>query len=199
MDIYPRFSFYSRRYGFIPIKTFKSIQFIDGNKPLVICDIDHTFIRCSQNLEHYRQILYKDFENSRGAIRYRMTHDDNKKALQFLMQSYNLGFMKQTDPSGFNDMITKIENLGGKLVFLTSRGILSHQKTIEDLKKVGLEDPEKYDIHYTNSQMSKGEYIRQTNLIDGYQHISFIDDYVPFLESVKEIYPHINCYLFQCY
>jgi hypothetical protein len=94
-------------------------------------------------------------------------------------------------------MLKKIQQLGGKLMFLTARNIISHEKTINDFKKSGLENPENFDIHYTNNQITKGEYIKQHNLIDGYKCISFIDDYPEYISSVLNIYPQINCYLFR--
>jgi hypothetical protein len=105
--------------------------------------------------------------------------------------------VKQTDPEGFNNMLQTIEKLGGKLIFLTARGIESHQKTVNDLKRAGLEHPEHFDIHYTNNEMTKGEYLKKTNLTNGYQHISFIDDYPSFIASVHHFFPQIHCYLFR--
>ena len=93
-------------------------------------------------------------------------------------------------------MLQKIEQLDGKLIFLTAIGIVSHEKTVKDLKRAGFEHPEKFDIHYTNSEMTKGEYLKKTNLTDGYEDISFIDDYPSFIASVHHHFPNIQCYLF---
>jgi hypothetical protein len=180
------------------INTFNHVKFDVESKPLVICDIDHTFMRCSYDLEHFRQILdcdYKPFSNNYLEFNYKPP--DDKEAFNLMNNAYNLGFVKQTDEEGFNQMLKTIDQLNGKLIFLTARGILSHEKTIRELKRAGLQNPENYDIHYTNSEISKGEYIKKTNLTDGYQHISFIDDYPNFIESVYNIFPYINCYLFR--
>lgn len=178
------------------IKTFKDVKLDDNVKPLVICDIDHTFIRCSQSVEYFRNILYYDYKNLPSIIQTNLMKNSHKEAIDLMNRAYNTGFIKQTDPEGFNTMLQNIERLNGKLIFLTARGILSHQKTITDLKKVGFENSENYDIHYTNCSITKGEYIKKNNLIDGYEHISFIDDCPSFIESVRNIYPQINCYLF---
>ena len=42
------------------IKTFNDVILDNSSKPLVICDIDHTFIRCSYELDHFRKILNDD-------------------------------------------------------------------------------------------------------------------------------------------
>jgi len=182
--------------SFNVIRTFNDVKLDDNVKPLVICDIDHTFIRCSQNLDHFRNILYSDYKDLPNIIKNNLIKDSDREAIDLMNRAYNMGFVRQTDPEGFNNMLQNINRLNGKLIFLTARGIISHSKTISDLKKAGFENPENYDIHYTNCSITKGEYIKKNNLIDGYEHISFIDDYPSFLESVQNIYPQINCYLF---
>jgi hypothetical protein len=181
--------------NFSVIKSFNDVTFIDNYKPLVICDIDHTFIRCSYGLDHFRKMVSDDANILPGTLTTSL--DLDKEAIDFMNSAYNIGFVKQTDPDGFNNMLQNIERLGGKLIFLTARGIISHEKTVNDLKRAGLEHPELFDIHYTNSEMTKGEYLKKTNLTDGYEHISFIDDYPSFIASVHHFFPQINCYLFR--
>jgi len=176
------------------IKTFNDVKLDDNCKPLVICDIDHTFIRCSYGLDHFRKILNDDVNSLPNTVTIGL--DLDKEAVDLMNRAYNMGFVKQTDPDGFNNMLQKIEQLGGKLIFLTARGIVSHEKTVKDLKRAGFEHPENFDIHYTNSEMTKGEYLKKTNLTDGYEHISFIDDYPSFIASVHHHFPNIQCYLF---
>lgn len=185
--------------AFTIINTFNDVKFDNNIKPLVICDIDHTFMRCSYNLEHFRQILYDDFKPSENMFQFTFYSSDDKEAFELMNTAYNIGFIKQSDEEGFNKMLQMIQDLGGKLIFLTARGVLSHETTINQLKKVGLKNPENYDIHYTNNEITKGEYIKKMNLIDGYEHISFIDDYPKFIESVYYNFPNINCYLFRYY
>jgi hypothetical protein len=179
------------------INTFNDIKFDKNIKPLVICDIDHTFMCCSYDLNYFREILYDDYKPSKNMFEFTFYPPDDREAFNLMLNAYNLGFVKQTDEQGFNQMLKIIQELGGKLIFLTARGILSHEKTVNELKKAGLQNPENYDIHYTNNEMTKGEYIKKTNLINGYDHISFIDDYPSFLASVYDIFPNINCYLFK--
>jgi hypothetical protein len=176
------------------IKTFNDVILDNSSKPLVICDIDHTFIRCSYELDHFRKILNDDANSVPNIITNGL--DLDKEAVDLMNRAYNIGFVKQTDPDGFKNMLQKIEQLDGKLIFLTARGIVSHEKTVKDLKRAGFEHPEKFDIHYTNSEMTKGEYLKKTNLTDGYEDISFIDDYPSFIASVHHHFPNIQCYLF---
>lgn len=182
------------------INTFNSVKFDTESKPLVICDIDHTFMRCYYNLEHFRKIVnsdYKPINNNNNQLEFNCKSSDDSESINLMNNAYNLGFVRQTDKEGFEQMLKTIENLNGKLIFLTARGIISHKKTINELKKAGLENPENFNIHYTNNEMSKGEYIKKTNLTDGYEHISFIDDYPSFIKSVYNHFPYINCYLFR--
>ena len=176
------------------IKTFNDVNLNNVSKPLVICDIDHTFIRCSYGLDHFRKILNDDVNNLPNIATTNL--DLDKEAIDLMNTAYNMGFVKQTDPNGFKNMLQKIEQNGGKLIFLTARGIISHEKTIKDFRRAGFENPENFDIHYTNNEMTKGEYIKKTNLTDGYEHISFIDDYPSFIASVHHHFPNIQCYLF---
>lgn len=181
--------------NFIVIKSFNEVTLDENCKPLVICDIDHTFIRCYYELDHFRKMLNDDINILPNTVTFSL--DVDKEAIDLMNRAYNMGFVKQTDPDGFNNMLQKIERLGGKFIFLTARGVVSHEKTVKDLKKAGLEHPELFDIHYTNSEMTKGEYLKKTNLTDGYEHISFIDDYPSFIASVHHFFPQINCYLFR--
>lgn len=188
------FSF-NRQQNFSVIKSFNEVKLDENYKPLVICDIDHTFIRCSHGLDHFRKILNDDVDSLPNIDTTSL--DLDKEAVDLMNAAYNIGFVKQTDPDGFNNMLQKIEQLGGKLIFLTARGVGSHQKTVNDLKRAGFEHPENFDIHYTNSEMTKGEYLKKTNLTHGYEHISFIDDYPSFIASVNHFFPNIHCYLFR--
>ena len=188
--------FLSPKNKFCVIKTFNDVKLGNMSKPLVICDIDHTFIRCFHGLDHFRNIVNNEYKGLPDLVKQNFMRNSEVEAIELMNNAYNLGFIKQTDPDGFNTMLKNIERLGGKLIFLTARGIVSHQKTINDLKRAGLSNPEDFDIHYTNNQISKGEYIKKSNLVDGYQHISFIDDHPSFLTSVRSLFPNINCYMF---
>lgn len=183
------------KHNFNVIKTFNDVKLDEHYKPLVICDIDHTFIRCSYGVHHFREMIKQD--NNLIVEVGKFDIDYEKEAVDLMNRAYNIGFVKQTDPEGFNHMLQTIERLGGKFIFLTARGIEYHKKTVNDLKRAGLEHPENFDIHYTNNEMTKGEYIKKTNLTDGYQHISFIDDYPSFIASVHHYFPQIHCYLFR--
>jgi hypothetical protein len=94
-------------------------------------------------------------------------------------------------------MLEKINQVGGKLIFLTARSSFFHDKTIKDLVKAGLHNPEQFEIHYTCNEITKGFYILKNNLLHGYDHHIFIDDYPHFLNSALQIYPEMNGYLFK--
>ena len=172
----------------IIINTFKNVHLPEDKKPIVICDIDLTFIRpkCDYN-DIYNQM--------------KPHHPDPKELHQIvndvLHMSISVGMVKQTDSEGFQLMLEKINKLGGKLIFLTARSSISHEKTIKDLITAGLENPEQFEIHYTGNEITKGYYIKRHNLLQGYDHHIFIDDYPHFLESALQLYPDMNGYLFK--
>jgi len=175
---------------FTIINTFKSIYFDVDKKPLVICDIDMTIIKPEFDIQHYRSMLELEFYD-------REELEDMAKSM--FHTALGVGFIKATDEEGFIWLNEQVDKRAGKLILLTARGASSHEKTLKDLMKAGIKNPEKYEIHYTGGQISKGEYIRKNGLINGFEHISFIDDYPQYLSSAFDIYPHINCYLFKCH
>lgn len=181
------------------IKSFKDVILdLTTSKPLVICDIDHTFIRCEFTLQHFKDILETDLDkfNSENEVVLDPTVDD-KEAIELMNSAYNMGFVKQTDPDGFSELLLNVENMGGKLIFLTARGQESHKTTLKHLKKAGLKNADNFEIHYTGNECTKGEYIKKNNLLEGYNHFTFMDDYPSYIASVKDLHPQINCYLFR--
>jgi len=174
------------------INSFKQINF-EQNKPLVICDIDYTILKCSIKLERFYKLVKEEYESIKLE-----ENDINRLVIEWRDTAYDYGYITQTDSEGFNELINIIESLGGKIIFLTARGINYHKETIEQLNYVGINKPEEYEIHYTNSKISKGLYIKQSNLINGYKDIYFIDDKSYNISSVLDLYPQIKCYLF-CY
>jgi predicted secreted acid phosphatase len=172
----------------IIINTFKTIGFDNSKKPIVICDIDHTFIRSEFDYSYYMNRIKNSINNKVHL---------NRAIMCMIEKSMKLGHVKQTDKEGFLSMLQKVKLLGGKLVFLTARSQLSHKKTIGDLKRAGLEHPEHFEIHYTGNEITKGEYIQKHNLLKDYDHSIFIDDFSHFLKSALKLYPDMNCYLFK--
>ena len=172
----------------IIINTFKSIHLPENKKPIVICDIDLTFIRPKRDyIDIYNQ-MKPDYSDPREL---------DQIVNDMLHMSLSAGMVKQTDSEGFQKMLERIKKLGGKFIFLTARGSMAHEKTIKDLVTAGLENPQQFEIHYTGNQITKGHYIQRHNLLQGYDHYVFIDDYPHFLESALQIYTDMNGYLFK--
>ena len=183
---------------FMVIKSFQQVILDKGGPPpLVICDIDHTFLKCSYNLDYFRQLTKQDSMFVMDVGKFDVNYD--QEAVQLMLRAYSMGFVTQTDPHGFAQLLDRVERLGGKVMFLTARGIIYHEKTINDLKTAGLSNPERFDIHYTNGDMTKGEYLKCTKLLDGRacQNVAFIDDYPSYIQSVHQQFPWVRCYLFK--
>jgi len=92
--------------------------------------------------------------------------------------------------------LTKSINLFQEQIkFLTARNELSYTKTKSDFTSCGL-DYNAQLVHYTNNLISKGEYIKLNIKLDEYEKIIFIDDYPSYIQSVIDLNPQIECYLF---
>lgn len=179
-----------------PVYIIQSFQLVtqfmvDGVSPLVICDIDHTLLRCSNDLSHYRNLV-----TSKYAEKVSFPVNVEHEATHMMNVDYCNGFVRQTDPEGFKQMLERIKQLDGRIVFLTARDLSSHAKTLNDFRNAGFDHPERFDIHYTNNAITKGDYIRSMDLDWGFQSVYFIDDYPSFLESVRQQCPHIQCFQF---
>lgn len=173
----------------IIINSFKTIMFDKTKKPIVICDIDYTFLQPEFSYKYYYDMLKHRFVNDL----------EREHVIKNIFDSdINIGLVRQTDKEGFLFMVEKIKQLNGKLIFLTARSSLAHIKTINDLKKAGLENPYNYQIYYTNNEIDKADFIKSNNLLDGYDQFIFIDDNHIYLQSALNIYSDMDCYLFRC-
>ena len=92
-------------------------------------------------------------------------------------------------------MIHKLKTCNGKLLFLTARNNSFHVNTKKQLLDIGILCNDN-DIHYTNNNINKGEYIKKYIDLDIWNEIIFIDDYLSFIKSVNDIFPQIICYNF---
>ena len=81
-------------------------------------------------------------------------------------------------------------------MFLTARHSESDSWTRRQLKQIGI-NPEDFEIHYSGSSITKGEYIKRHINLDGKEDVIFIDDYDSFIKSVKDLHPQIKCYKFE--
>lgn len=173
--------------SFTTISSFEEVVLPSSGKPLIICDIDYTLICPVYGADYF----INKFKNK----------DTNEKVMyqianEYSNRSFRLGHIRQTDPKGFKKMVEQVEQMEGNLIFLTARHVHGHKKTLDDLIKVGLGGL-KFKIHYTNNQISKGEYIKMYKLTEGYDSVCFIDDYTEFIQSVVDLFPEINCYRFK--
>ena len=101
-----------------------------------------------------------------------------------------------TDYEGFVSMVKTINEMNGKLMFLTARQSSSDSWTKSQLKQIGV-NPEDFEIHYSGLSMTKGEYIKRNIILDGAEYVIFIDDRDSFIKSVKDLHPQIKCYKFE--
>lgn len=169
------------------INTFNDVE-ISFVKTLVICDIDKTILYYEKDIQDFMKIIEEDFPD----FTQRQIIDD----AQTMFNIYcHLHQPLHTDFDGFTNMMTKLKDLRGHLLFLTARSKSSLIKTTKDFKNIGLKYDE-YEIHYTENKISKGQYIEKYINIKDYNEVIFIDDYESYIKSVSDIFPQIKCYLF---
>jgi hypothetical protein len=165
-----------------PFKTISSFTQINitNLKTLVICDIDETVVTFSNGIDFCRKLA-----------------DEMNDEFEQIFRMYkNIKNPVQTDPTGFNELLNKIKVNQGQLIFLTARNESATKKTKSDLDGSGL-DYEAQPVHYTNNLISKGEYIKSNIKLDDYEKVIFIDDYTSYIQTVIDLNPQIECYLFK--
>lgn len=168
------------------ISSFYQVELLNNLKYLIICDIDGTILHFPNCNKDCREII-KDLSPRK---------EDYKKELQQLKNMYiNIKEPIHTDYDGFVDMLNKLNKTNSKLIFLTARTLESDILTKKHLRQIGIQ-PDDFEIHYTGTQISKGEYIKKYIDLSCWENIIFIDDYDSYIKSVTDIYPNIICYKF---
>ncbi len=161
------------------INSFTQIK-INYTKTLVICDIDETVITFDSGKDFCAKLA-----------------EEMGDSFEQIFQMYKcINKPTQTDPTGFNELVNKLKLTQNNLIFLTARNESATKKTKSDLNGAGL-DYDAQPVYYTNNLISKGEYIKSNIKLDDYQRVIFIDDYPSYIQSVIELNPQIECYLFK--
>jgi hypothetical protein len=168
------------------ITLFNQVELINSLKYLIICDIDDTILYFPECNKVCKEII-KNLN---------LTDKDYEKDFEHLKILYKrINTPIHTDYDGFISILTKINKSNSKLIYLTARNFTSDILTKKHLKQIGV-SPDNFDIHYTNSQISKGEYIKRYIDLSIWENIIFIDDNDTNIKSVKDIHPQIVCYKF---
>jgi hypothetical protein len=169
------------------ISSFNDIK-ITKNNTLVLCDIDDTILHYPECINRYLEIM-KDFKDH-------LTKEELIQEFYYFCNMYKkINKPTHTDYEGFMNMIHKINECNGKLLFLTARNKSFHDGTKKHLSDIGVSCDDN-DIHYTNNTISKGEYIKNNINVNEWNEIIFIDDYLSFIKSVNNLFPQIICYNF---
>jgi hypothetical protein len=167
------------------INSFRLVD-ISPLKTLILCDIDETLI-CHPNCvaiakEKAIEIFGEDADEE--------MEDGSLLNLVRQMNTHH------TDADGFTDMLAKLKHLdGSELMFLTARKKVTEKYTERQFTTIGLNYVD-FTVHYTEAEISKGEYIRNNLDLTQWQDIVFIDDYASYLQSVKDLFPHVRCFQF---
>lgn len=176
---------------FKTISSFNEVELTNEPRLLVLCDIDGTILHFPDCDRFCRKLIKELFQDvSQDSPFY-------EKELENLKKSYvRIRAPTHTDYDGFVSMVKTINEINGKLMFLTARHSDCDSWTKRQLKQIGI-NPEDFVIHYTGAQLSKGEYIKRHIDLSGWKSIIFIDDYYTYIKSVKELHADIVCYKFE--
>jgi len=104
---------------------------------------------------------------------------------------------RHTDFSGFCRLLNRSKQTNSCVMFLTARHKLSEAHTARDFGLIGL-DYNHFKVHYTNNEITKGEYILKHIDMTRYDEVVFVDNDADFIKSVETVCPHIKCYQFNC-
>jgi len=174
----------------IVISSFEQVELRKNKKLLVLCDIDNTILHfpdCDRFCEEFIKEIYLFGKNE----------PQYDKILEHLKNVYKQVIPPiHTDYYGFVSMITTINEINGKLMFLTARHSKTDSWTRKQLQQIGV-NPKDFTIHYSGSNMTKGWYIKKHINLDGIEDVIFIDDNDLFITSVKDLHPQIKCYKFE--
>jgi hypothetical protein len=171
----------------IKISSFNDVQ-ITKNNTLVLCDIDDTILYYPHCINTCLEIM-KD-------IKYDFTEEEYNEEFKYFCHMYKHKYKPtHTDYDGFMNMVHKIKEYNGKLLFLTARSKTFHTETKQDLLHIGVSCDDT-DIHYTNNTITKGEYIKKYINVNEWDEIIFVDDYLSYIKSVSDLFPQIICYNF---
>jgi hypothetical protein len=170
------------------ISSFNEIVLKPNLKPLIICDIDDTIICPDKGVEYFFNLIKKDFP-------YEPIPWIQKEAIELSNLSRCLNKLHHTDYDGFISLVNRVNNLNGKLVFLTARHEKYIAETKKDFEQIGL-NYDDFKVYYTNNEISKGEYIYNKIHLSPYESLIFIDDRDICISSVADWVPYFNCYKF---
>lgn len=172
------------------ISSFNQIELTKGLKPLILCDIDGTILHFPDCDNFCKEFIKEICPLGPIDPAYNLELE-NMKDMYIRVRPPT-----HTDYDGFVSILDNIKQMEGKLVFLTARRGGCENWTKKQLKQIGI-NPEDFEIHYTGSVITKGEYIKRHIDLTGWEHVIFIDDYESFIKSVKVLHPQIVCYKFE--
>jgi hypothetical protein len=172
------------------ISSFKEVELTNSVKPLILCDIDGTILHFP-DCDNFCKEFIKEICPLGPTDPIYNSELENMKNIYMRVRPPT-----HTDYDGFVSILDKIKQMEGKLIFLTARHRKTDAWTKTQLKQIGIY-PEDFEIHYTDSVITKGEYIKRHIDLTGWEHIIFIDDYESFIKSVQVLHPQIVCYKFE--
>jgi hypothetical protein len=155
-----------------------------GDNSIVLCDIDETILHYNGiNRNWWKERFDYHYENYKN---YDMA--DMKSLEDWKEHIYNTQ-PSITDNDSFRRMITKVNDTGSELYFVTARDSSMATITEKHFDSLNI-DFYKGQIHYVG-EMSKGIYIKSNFQLTNYNMTLFIDDRTMHLDEVLEINNHL--------
>jgi predicted secreted acid phosphatase len=153
--------------------------------PLVILDIDDTVITWKREFTKFISENTPKLDPN--------LEDDVKTMFNYFVM---LNEPDPTDLDGFNDLVKRVREKGGEVMFLTARSPEHRSLTLQRLTSVGIDDPDNYRIYFTGNKTTKGKYISKYVDLTQYGEVVFVDDMHKQLISVHQLFPQVRLYQF---
>jgi hypothetical protein len=173
---------------FETIHSFKSIPITKPNT-LVICDIDNTVIFFKKSVFYFYNKLVDLFSED-------FSNHELVDITKIMYETHKINNIpNHTDLYGYINLKKRLKDMSGNFCFLTARHQKSDEYTKKDLELIFI-NPTEHTIHYTNNEISKGEYTSKYIDLDGVEDLIFIDDMEENLVSFHCFFPTARCYKF---
>lgn len=168
------------------IRKFDQVGFTDNT--LLLIDIDDTTLYYDKNIYHFYNLnkqMYPELTNDAHAS---FAYSDYCRYTQYRSPSH-------TDATGFARLVERAKKSNSVVMFLTSRNCRSEQLTKMEFASIGI-NYDLFEVHYTNNDISKGDYIGRYIDCTKFKEVVFIDNDEKNIESVQISCPRIVCYKF---
>lgn len=158
------------------------------NNTLILIDIDDTTLYYDKNIYHFYNLSKETYPNMNHGDHMRVAYNTYCKYVSNSRPSH-------TDSAGFNRLVERAKTSNSVIMFLTARHFMTEKSTRMDFASIGI-NYDLFKVHYTNNEISKGDYICKHINYTKFKEVVFIDNDETYIESVQKACPRVVCYKF---